>query len=72
MVAVAIAQGAVEVQGVVDHTPAGRWALPEDIAGAALLLCSPAGRFVTGQAIVVDGGYSLFGAAHAASRRFED
>jgi NAD(P)-dependent dehydrogenase (short-subunit alcohol dehydrogenase family) len=71
MLAVAIAQGAVDPQGVVDHTPAGRWALPEDVADAALLLCSPAGRFVTGQAIVVDGGYSTFGAAHAASRRFE-
>ena len=43
MVAVAIAQGAVDPQGVVDHTPAGRWALPEDIADAVLLLCSPAG-----------------------------
>ncbi len=64
-------QGVVDPQGVVDHTPAGRWALPEDIAGAALLLCSPAGGFMTGQAIVVDGGYSTFGAAHAASRRFE-
>jgi NAD(P)-dependent dehydrogenase (short-subunit alcohol dehydrogenase family) len=72
MIAVAIAQGAVDEQGVVDHTPAGRWGLPEDVAGAALLLCSPGGAFVTGQAVVVDGGYSAFGAAHPASRRFED
>jgi NAD(P)-dependent dehydrogenase (short-subunit alcohol dehydrogenase family) len=71
MIAVAIAQGAVDRQGVVDHTPAGRWGLPSDIAGAAVLLCSPESRFMTGQAIVVDGGYSTFGASHAASRRFE-
>jgi hypothetical protein len=36
-----------------------------------LLLCAPQGRFVTGQALVVDGGYSAFGSAHPASRRFE-
>jgi 2-hydroxycyclohexanecarboxyl-CoA dehydrogenase len=70
MVGVAIAQGVVDRQGVVDHTPAGRWGLPDDIAGAVVLLCSPAGRFLTGQAIAVDGGYSTFGAAHAAGRPF--
>ena len=26
---------------------------------------------MTGQALVVDGGYSTFGSAHPASRRFE-
>ena len=29
---------------------------PEDIAGAALLLASKAGAFITGQTLVVDGG----------------
>jgi dehydrogenase/reductase SDR family member 4 len=29
---------------------------PEDIAGAALLLASPAGAFITGTIITVDGG----------------
>jgi NAD(P)-dependent dehydrogenase (short-subunit alcohol dehydrogenase family) len=71
MVADAIARGAVEEQRVVDHTPAGRWGLPSDVAGAVLLLATAEAGFVTGQAIVVDGGYAGFGAAHPASRRFE-
>jgi NAD(P)-dependent dehydrogenase (short-subunit alcohol dehydrogenase family) len=36
--------------------PLGRFGLPEDIVGAALLLASPAGAFITGQTIFVDGG----------------
>lgn len=70
MVAEAIASGAVDEQQVVDHTPAGRFGLPSDIADAVVLLCAPGARFVTGQALVVDGGYSTFGSAHPASRRF--
>ncbi|MEM8821597.1 MAG: SDR family oxidoreductase, partial [Pseudomonadota bacterium] len=35
---------------------AGRFGAPEDIAGAALWLVSPAAGFVTGQCITVDGG----------------
>lgn len=34
---------------------------PEDIAGAALLLGSPAGRFITGTTITVDGGAMVRG-----------
>jgi NAD(P)-dependent dehydrogenase (short-subunit alcohol dehydrogenase family) len=71
MVADAIARGAIDEQLVVDHTPAGRMALPADVAGAVLLLCTSESGFVTGQALAVDGGYSAFGAAHPASRRFE-
>jgi NAD(P)-dependent dehydrogenase (short-subunit alcohol dehydrogenase family) len=70
MIATAIEQGAVDEAEVIDHTPAGRWAVPEDIADAALLLCVPESRFVTGQALVVDGGYSTFGSTHSASQRF--
>ena len=39
--------------------PAGCFGTPEDCAGAALLLCSEAGRYITGQTIFVDGGMSL-------------
>ena len=39
--------------------PAGCFGTPEDCVGAALLLCSEAGRYITGQSIYVDGGMSL-------------
>ncbi|HUN71986.1 MAG TPA: SDR family oxidoreductase [Steroidobacteraceae bacterium] len=38
------------------HTPLRRLGEPDDVAGVAVFLVSPAARFVTGQAIVVDGG----------------
>ena len=38
------------------ETPLRRLGQPEDIAGAALLLASPAGAFITGTIITVDGG----------------
>jgi len=41
---------------VAASTPLGRWGRPEDIAGAAVWLASPAAAFVTGQAINVNGG----------------
>jgi 3-oxoacyl-[acyl-carrier protein] reductase len=37
-------------------TPLGRWGRPEDLAGAAVWLASPAAAFVTGQAVNVNGG----------------
>jgi len=38
------------------HIPMGRIGEPGDVAGAALLLCSDAGAYITGQTIFVDGG----------------
>ncbi len=36
--------------------PLGRWGRAEDVAAAALYLCSPAASFVTGAVLVIDGG----------------
>ena len=41
--------------------PMHDYAMPEDAAGAALLLASDAGRYITGSTITVDGGLSLPG-----------
>ena len=46
---------------VLARTPAGRWGVPEDMAGIAVFLASPASDFITGTAIPVDGGYSAQG-----------
>ena len=46
---------------VLTRTPAGRWGVPEDLAGIAVFLAAPASDFVTGAAIPVDGGYSSMG-----------
>jgi NAD(P)-dependent dehydrogenase (short-subunit alcohol dehydrogenase family) len=39
--------------------PMGRFGTPEDIVGATVFLLSPAGAFVTGQTLFVDGGRTV-------------
>jgi 3-oxoacyl-[acyl-carrier protein] reductase len=43
-------------QTVADSTPLKRWGTPDDVAGAAVFLASPAAAFLTGQTILVGGG----------------
>ncbi|WP_423140707.1 2-dehydro-3-deoxy-D-gluconate 5-dehydrogenase KduD [Parablastomonas sp. CN1-191] len=42
---------------ILERIPAGRWGRPEDIAGTAVYLSSPAADYVTGQILAVDGGW---------------
>ena len=44
-------------EAIVGRTPLGRWGAPDDVAGTAVFLCSPAASFVTGAIITIDGGY---------------
>jgi 2-dehydro-3-deoxy-D-gluconate 5-dehydrogenase len=46
---------------VLARTPAGRWGVPDDMAGIAVFLASHASDFITGTAIPVDGGYAAQG-----------
>jgi 2-dehydro-3-deoxy-D-gluconate 5-dehydrogenase len=50
-------QDAERSQEILDRIPAGRWAQPEDIAGAVLFLCSRAADYVHGIILPVDGGW---------------
>ncbi|HWI28244.1 MAG TPA: SDR family oxidoreductase [Stellaceae bacterium] len=43
------------------QSPLGMIGEPVDIAGTAILLASKAGRFITGQTLVVDGGVTIAG-----------
>ena len=45
----------------IEGTPLRRLGEPEDIAGAAVYLASPAGSWMTGQTLVVDGGVTIEG-----------
>ena len=47
----------VSVVDALARIPAGRWAEPQDIAGAAVFLASPAARYVHGAVLNVDGGW---------------
>lgn len=49
------------LSAALDASPLNRIGEPDDIAGAALLLGSDAGRFITGTTIVVDGGATIRG-----------
>lgn len=45
-------------EALLARTPLKRLGQPEDIAGALVFLASPAARFITGQILFVDGGYT--------------
>lgn len=44
---------------ILARTPMGRWGTPDDVARAAMFLCTPAASFMTGVILPVDGGYMV-------------
>ncbi len=44
-------------RAILERIPAGRWGQAEDIAGAAVYLCTPAAKYVHGAVLNVDGGW---------------
>jgi enoyl-[acyl-carrier protein] reductase III len=47
------------IEGALKKNPSGRLTTPEDVAAAALALCSPHGHWITGNVINVDGGEEI-------------
>ena len=47
------------LQRIIQRTPMGRMGQPDDVAGAAVFLCAPAAKFITGVVLPVDGGVSM-------------
>jgi glucose 1-dehydrogenase len=52
-------QMATEGAALAQRIPVGRLGRPDDLAGAALLLCSDAGEYINGVNLFVDGGRSI-------------
>jgi NAD(P)-dependent dehydrogenase (short-subunit alcohol dehydrogenase family) len=46
-----------EKERFASRTALGRWGEPKELVGPALLLASDAGAYITGETLVVDGGY---------------
>jgi len=59
MVAGMMATQAEAIKELMKDVPIGRLGRAEEIADAVLWLCSPGASFVIGQALAVDGGYTV-------------
>lgn len=46
------------VENIMRHTPMQRFGEPQELSGAVILLASAAGSFITGENVVVDGGFT--------------
>jgi gluconate 5-dehydrogenase len=48
------------IDGIKERTPMATFGRPEDLGPLAVYLASDASRFMTGAALVIDGGYTLW------------
>ena len=55
----ALAGDQARIDKILGRTPMGRFGEPDDIGNAAVYLCSPAAKFITGVVLPVDGGASI-------------
>ena len=53
----ALRADATRSRQVLERIPAGRWGTPQDLAGVAVFLASPASDYVNGTVLTVDGGW---------------
>ncbi len=53
----ALREDAIRNRQILERIPAGRWGEPDDLAGAAVFLCSRASDYVHGHILTVDGGW---------------
>ncbi len=53
----ALREDAQRSKAILERIPAGRWGTPEDLAGVAVFLASPASDYINGHVLVVDGGW---------------
>lgn len=53
----ALQKDGVRNRQILERIPAARWGEPEDLAGAAVFLASDASNYITGEVLVVDGGW---------------
>ena len=44
-------------KAILERIPAGRWGMPDDLKGVAVLLASEASNYVNGYTVAVDGGW---------------
>lgn len=61
----AVANGSLSEEWMLERVPAGRLAHPQDIAAAVRFLCSDDATYITGQTLVVDGGWTAQGMGRA-------
>jgi NAD(P)-dependent dehydrogenase (short-subunit alcohol dehydrogenase family) len=64
----ALDDGSQQEQWMLERVPLNRLASPEEIAGAVRFLAGDEARYITGQTVVVDGGWTIQGVSRAPER----